>query len=225
VKAAEVKQLFEETLGKMKPGTLALTDAHPAAPLSKTETVESRKEKAQGVIMVGYRGADMFSPDRYALELIDEASSDLGSRFFIRIREQMGLAYYVGASQMQGLVPGLFLFYLGTDPQKIERVKTALLDEINRLAAEGLTQVELGRAKKKLLGQMQIANQSNDSFGYMAALDELYGLGFDHYKTLEHDVEGITVEDIRRVAAKYFQNQPYVLALVRPPRGEGTLKR
>ena len=70
--------------------------------------------------MVGYRGADMFSPDRYALELIDEASSDLGSRFFVRIREQMGLAYYVGASQMQGLVPGLFVFYLGTDPQKIE---------------------------------------------------------------------------------------------------------
>src|SRR5207249_3565006 len=120
VKAAEVKQLFEETLGEMKPGTLALTDARPAAPLSKTETVESRKDKAQGVIMVGYRGADLSSPDRYALELIDEASSDLGSRFFVRIREQMGLAYYVGASQMQGLVPGLFAFYLGTDPQKIE---------------------------------------------------------------------------------------------------------
>ena len=82
--------------------------------------------------MVGYRGADMFSPDRYALELIDEASSDLGSRFFVRIREQMGLAYYVGASQMQGLVPGLFAFYLGTDPQKIGQVKTALLDEIQQ---------------------------------------------------------------------------------------------
>src|SRR5207247_10020238 len=115
--------------------------------------VESLKEKAQGVIMVGYRGADMFSQDRYALELIDEASSDLGSRFFIRIREQMGLAYYVGASQMQGLVPGLFLFYLGTDPQKIERVKTALLDEINKLANDGLTPDELARAKKKLIGQ------------------------------------------------------------------------
>src|SRR5438874_907481 len=95
VKAAEVKQLFEKALGGMKTGALALTDAHPAAPLSKTESVESRKDKAQGIIMVGYRGADIFSPDRYALQLIDEASSDLGSRFFIRIREQMGLAYYV----------------------------------------------------------------------------------------------------------------------------------
>ena len=149
VKAAEVKQLFEKALGGMNPGALALTDARPAAPLSKTETVESRKEKAQGVIMVGYRGVDIFSPDRYALELIDEASSDLGSRFFVRIREQMGLAYYVGASQMQGLVPGLFAFYLGTDPQKIEKVKEALLDEIRKLANDGLTSEELARAKKK----------------------------------------------------------------------------
>jgi zinc protease len=217
VKVAEVRELFEQALGKMKPGELALTGAPQPVPLASTITVESLKEKAQGVLMVGYRGADMFSPDRYALELIDEASSDLGSRFFVRIREEMGLAYYVGASQMQGLVPGLFLFYLGTDPQKIGPVRAALLEEIGKLAAEGLTVEELARAKKKMIGQQQIANQSNDSFGYMAALDELYGLGFDHYKALEHDVEGITVKEVQRVAAKYFQNQPYVLALVRPP--------
>jgi zinc protease len=221
VKAEEVRELFETTLGKMKPGELALTAAPQPTPLTTTVTVESLKEKAQGVLMVGFRGADMFSADRYALELIDEASSDIGSRFFVRIREEMGLAYFVGASQMQGLVPGLFLFYLGTDPQKIEPVKAALLEEIGKLATEGLSDVELARAKKKLIGQQQISNQSNDSFGYMAALDELYGLGFDHYKALERDVEAVTVEDVRRVAAKYFLNQPYVLALVRPPEKGG----
>ena len=225
VKATEVKQLFEHALGAMKPGALALTDAHPAAPLSKTEAVESRKEKTQSVIMVGYRGADVFSPDRHALELIDEASSDIGSRFFIRIREQMGLAYYVGASQMPGLVPGLFAFYLGTDPQKVEPVKTALLDEIRKLASDGLTNDELTRAKKKLIGQQQIANQSNDSFGYQCALDELYGLGFDHYKSLERDVEAVTLDDTKRVAAKYFRDQPYVLATVRPPDGSAAAKK
>jgi zinc protease len=209
--------LFERALGAMKPGSLALTNARPPAPITKTEIVESNKEKAQGVIMVGYRGVDMFDKDRYALELIDEASSDLGSRFFIRIREQMGLAYYVGASQMQGLVPGLFAFYLGTDPQKIEPVKTALLEEIRKLASEGLTQEEVTRAKKKLIGQHQIAMQSNDSFGYQCALDELYGLGFDYYKKLEQDVEAVSMDEIKRVASKYFHDQPYVLATVRPP--------
>jgi len=66
--------------------------------------------------------------------LIDEASSDLGVAFLYSHSRANGSAYYVGASQMQGLVPGLF-HLLGTDPQKIEPVKhRPLLDEIHKLA-------------------------------------------------------------------------------------------
>jgi zinc protease len=126
---------------------------------------------------------------------------------------------------MQGLVPGLFAFYLGTDPQKIEKVKAELLDEIHKLANEGLTPDELMRAKKKLIGQQEIANQSNEAFGYHCALDELYGLGFDYYKQLEHDVDAVTLEDIKQAAAKYFRDQPYVLATVRPPEGSPAAKQ
>ncbi|MDQ6862148.1 MAG: insulinase family protein [Verrucomicrobiota bacterium] len=216
VTAEEVTQLFEQTLATMKPGELALQKAAPSAPIAKTIEVERERDKAQAVLMVGYRGADLFSKDRPVLELIDEASSDLGSRFFIRIREQMGLAYYVGSMQLQGLVPGMFAFYLGTDPQKLAAVKKELLDEIRQLAANGLTSDELERGKKKIIGQQQIANQSNDTLGYTAALDELYGLGFDHYLKLEAEVEAIRDEDVKRVAAKYFLDQPCVIATVRP---------
>ena len=96
-------------------------------------------------------------------------------------------------------------------------MKTEFLDEIQKLANEGLTAVELERAKKKLIGQQEIANQSNDAFGYHCALDELYGLGFDFYKRLEHDVNAVTLEDIKKVAANYFRDQPCVLATVQPP--------
>src|SRR5204863_6358319 len=78
VNAAEAKQVFDQALGGMKSGQLALSDAPMPPPLSGKTSVESLKDKAQGVIMVGYRGADMYSPDRSALELIDDASSDLG---------------------------------------------------------------------------------------------------------------------------------------------------
>jgi zinc protease len=217
VKAAEVKQVFEQALGKMRSGEIALAHPPQPSPFLQSKEVQSIKDKTQAVLMVGYRGVDMYSPDRYALELIDEASSDLASRFFIRIREQMGLAYYVGASQVQGLVPGLFVFYLGTDPAKLPPVKAALLDEINKLATNGLTEEELNRAKKKLIGQQQIGNQSNDAFGYMTALDELYGLGYNHYKEVEAKINAVSMADVRRVAASYFQNKPFVLATVRPP--------
>ncbi|PYJ41859.1 MAG: hypothetical protein DME86_07070, partial [Verrucomicrobia bacterium] len=217
VKAADVKELFEQKLGAMLPGELALMDAPTTPRLAKSKTVQAERDKAQAVLMLGYRGADVSDPDRYVLQLIDEASSDMGSRLFIRIREQMGLAYFVGAGQMQGLVPGLFAFYLGTDPEKLEEVTAAFLDEVRELSANGLTRGELARAKKKLIGQQQIANQSNDTFAYVSALDEIYGLGFDRYKELEAKVNAVTSADIKRVASKYFGAQPHVLAIVRPP--------
>lgn len=217
VKTEQVIELFEQKLAALPAGQLALERLPSAPHLTEIRVVEAEREKAQAVLVAGFRGTDVFDPDRYALELIDEASSDLASRFFIRIREQMGLAYYVGASQIQTLAGGFFVFYLGTDPEKIESVKSAFLHEIRKLSTEGLSATELTRAKKKLLGQQQIQNQSNDVFAYTTALDELYGLGFNHYRDLETKVNGVSLDDIKRVAAKYLAKQPYVLAIVRPP--------
>ncbi len=216
VKAAEVKALVEKALGTLPAGELALAKPPQPAPLTGNRTVEEHKEKSQAIVMVGFRGADLHSPDRYALELIDEASSDLGSRFFIRIREKLGLAYFVGSSQVTGLTPGPFVFYLGTSPEKVEAVKAEFLDEIGQLASEGLTPEELSRAKEKMLGQQDLRNQSNDAFAYASALDELYGLGFDDYRHLRERIEALTLDDVKAVAQKYFHGAPSVLAIVRP---------
>ncbi len=150
----------------------------------------------------------MDGADRHALELIDEASSDLGSRFFIRIREELGLAYFVGSSQMVGLARGLFTFYVGTDPRKVELVRAAFAEEIASLAANGLTEMELTRAKKKLLGKQAIAYQSNASLAYTAALDELYGLGFLHYQEMASTLEKITPRRSARGGPPIFPGPP-----------------
>ena len=202
----------------MPAGEPALADLPVPAPLTEALEVEEEMDKTQAILMVGYLGADIYSPDRAALELIDEASSDLGSRFFVRIREQMGLAYFVGSSNMLGLVRSPFVFYLGTDPLKLTAVQAELMAEIHQLASEGLSAVELARAKEKLLGQQEIRHQSNDSFAFASALDELYGLGFDHYKELRPTVEAVTLEQVRAVAQKYFLHQPPLTVIVRPPR-------
>lgn len=216
VKAGEIRAQVEAAFAALPAGELQLASQPVAAPLAGSVTAERFEEKEQAVLMVGYRAAAIDSEDRCALELIDEASSDLGSRFFVRIREELGLAYFVGSSQLLGLAPGMFAFYLGTDPLKIDLVRAALTAEIAHLATEGLTEVELRRARKKLLGKQAIAHQSNASLAYASALDELYGLGFRYHEELAAQVEKITHAEVRAVARKYFDGQPSVTALVRP---------
>jgi len=216
VKAAEVKALVERLFAKMPAGEEGLTKPQEPAPLPESKTVEEHRNKAQAILMVAYRGSDMFSADRPALELIDEACSDLGSRFFIRIREKMGLAYFVGSSQLLGLVPGPFAFYLGTSPQKLEAVEAELLDEIGQLAKDGLTPAELARAKEKAIGQQDIRNQSEDALAYSCALDELYGVGYNYYQSERAQLEAVTLEQAKAVGQKYFLDKPRVIAIVAP---------
>ena len=111
----------------------------------------------------------MYDADRYALELIQESCSDLGSRLFLRIREKLGLAYYVGAQNFIGLAPGYFAFYTGTEPAKAAQVETELLKEAELLRTEGLTAEELKRAKAKIIGQKKIARQE------LGGLAQLHG--------------------------------------------------
>jgi zinc protease len=221
VNAEEIKALAESLFGAMPSGAEALTSPPAPPSLTESKTVEEHRNKAQAVLMVAYRGADLFSSDRAALELIDEACSDLGSRFFVRIREKMGLAYFVGTTQMLGLVPGPFLFYLGTAPAKLEAVRAELLDEIDQLAREGLTEVELARAKEKAIGQQAIRNQSEEALAYSCALDELYGIGYNYYTTERARFEAITLEQAKQVCRKYFLEQPRVVAIVAPETPSG----
>ncbi len=215
VKASEVVAFVEEHFGALHAGGPALESlSQPPFPTSAIDTTE-RKQKAQAVLMVGFPGADMFSPDRGALDLIDEACSDLGSRLFNRIREEMGLAYFVGSSNLLGLVRGAFTFYLGTDPAKLDEVRAALTEEIAKLADHGLADDEIARAKEKLLGAQDIRNQSNDALAFGCALDELYGLGHDHYQSLRARISSITADEIRDVAARYFR-QPAITAIAMP---------
>jgi zinc protease len=215
LRAEEVRSLVEELLATLPAGETALTTVPEPPALAAPCEVETLKDKEQAVLMVGFPGTDMFSADNAALEIIDEACSDLGSRLFLRIREEMGLAYFVGSSQMSGLARGSFTFYLGTAPEKLAEVKTALLDEIAKLAGDGLTPEELARSKEKSIGQQEIRNQSNGAFAFQAALHELYGLGYNYHLQQRREIEALTVDQVRTAARKYF-SQPSITAIVRP---------
>lgn len=216
VKADEVRAAVEKAFAAMPSGEPAIVNPPEPRPLSVSAEFTEVRPKQQAVLMAGYHTIPLEHPDRAALDLIDEACSDLGSRLFLRIREEMGLAYFVGSSQLLGLAKGAFTFYLGTDPAKLTEVKAALHEEITKLAADGLTAEELTRAKAKIIGQQDIRNQSNDALAFSCALDELYGLGFNHQDQWRKEVEAVTVEDIRRVARTYFADQPGLTAIVRP---------
>ncbi len=188
----------------------------PPPPLVSRRHICETREKKQAVVVIGFPGVTLHHPDRYPLELLQEALSDLGSRLFKRIREDLGLAYYVGAQNFLGTQPGYFAFYAGTAPDKVEQVVLELLEEAHSLCREGLTEAELKRAKAKQIGQRKIARQDLGGYAMTTALDELYGLGFANCDSEDAHYESVTLVQTRTVAQRYLNPEACVVAVVKP---------
>lgn len=180
----------------------------------QTDTLSTRKKQA--IVQIGYPGVDVQSPDRAALDIVDEALSDLASRLFIRIREKQSLAYFVGSGQLVGYDPGYFLFYAGTEASKADKVRSELLDEIRLMTTNGLEAKEIERARAKLLGQKLIQDQAAGTIAYKGALNELYGLGLDYDNAYIDRVRSITLPEINAVVRSYFSKPNFVCVIVQP---------
>jgi zinc protease len=210
------KAAVERALGKLPSGEKALAKLPESKPLREIKHVTDLRDKKQAVLIIGFPGSTVFNDDRYALELLQEACSDLGSRLFLRIRENLGLAYYVGAQNFLGLAPGYFAFYVGTMPEKVDLVQKEMLREAELLCLEGLTAEELKRAKAKIIGQKKIARQDLGGLALSTALDELYGLGFAHSENDDARYEAVTLEEIKAAARKYLTPDAMAISVVRP---------
>jgi zinc protease len=215
VKTGEVRTAVEKAFGAWKPTAIPTLDLGLRT-LDSVKRVTETRDKKQAVLVIGFRGTTIRDAERYPLELLQEACSDLGSRLFMRIREKLGLAYYVGAQNVLGLAPGYFAFYAGTTPEKAGLVEAELLSEAELLRGEGLTAEELKRAKAKVIGQRKIARQDLGSFAMTTALDELYGLGYAHTDTEDALYEAVTLEQVKAIARKYLKPDALVIAVVKP---------
>jgi zinc protease len=222
VKAGDVRKAVEQAfanwkqVGRVTPCAPSNVSQGTASPTNSIKRVEETRDKKQAVLVIGFIGTTMDSEDRYALDVLQECCSDLGSRLFLRIREQLGLAYYVGAQNLAGLVPGYFAFYTGTEPAKAAQVETELLKEAELLRTEGLTAEELQRAKAKIIGQKKIARQDLGSLAQLTALDELYGLGWQRAELDDAKYEAVTLEQTKAVAQKYLKPDSFVVSIVKP---------
>lgn len=194
------------------PAAMALPPPEPRATAVRRK--HKAVEKQQAHVVLGFQGVALTDPDRYPLKVLDAVLSRQGGRLFYELREQRALAYSVTAFGVEGIAPGVFGVYVGTDPNKVDEAVTAVRAELGRARDELVSPAELEQAKKYITGSYEISLQSNSSQAEEMAFNELYGLGYDNgrrYLTAVHDV---TAQDLQRVARTYFDENAYTLVTV-----------
>ena len=131
------------------------------------------------------------------------ASGRRSGRMFDKIRDELGKAYSLGSQYIPGLDTGLTYFYVNTTDDNTDKVKDILMKQIEALKQD-VPDVELANAKAYLKGSYDRGHENNYALSYACVLDELYGLGFNHYKSYSQEIDKITPADIKRIAATYL---------------------
>ena len=170
--------------------------------LDKNIEKEAPVNKDQSLILIGFRGIDIYDKDRYAVEILTNILSSPSGVLFNGIREEKGLTYAVGAFNVLGIDPGYIAIYALTSRENIEKVKSGLFRELDLLARNGAKKEGIERSKNYLKAMRRVEAQTNSGFIFSAAMDELYGLGYDNYKNFDKNIDSVTIEDVKRAAKR-----------------------
>jgi len=181
-----------------------------------TKREEAVREKEQVHIAFGFMGATLHDQDRFALEVLEAALAGQGGRFFTQLRDKEGLAYVTAFFVRSDLDPGYLGVYLATSPPKAEQAIDGIEGILRTVREKGISQEELERAKTYLIGNYEIDLQSPLSVAATMAFDERYGLGGDFYLRYPRAIEGVTREEVLRVARKYIDLDSYAVVIIRP---------
>ena len=149
----------------------------PQPPRSPSIDVEIIKDKAQAVLMIGFLGTDIFQPGPRRARTHRRSVQRPRLPPVPAHPREMGLAYFVGSSHMPGLARGHSFLPRHRSGQTRRRQSRAPRRNPQARRRTASPPRNSPARRKSSSAQLDIRNQSNDSFAFSCALDELYGLG------------------------------------------------
>ena len=210
----EEKELFAE-LPKGKVGIKPVAQ-RKVSPKGELHVLKTKNVQA-GVIVAapGMKVTDI--DDRIAITVLDTIISGyrLPSGWLHTELRGKQLVYVVHAYNLAGLLPGAFVAYAGCQPEKASEVVTIIKKNLDKAAGYTPTQQEIDRAVNIILTADALDAQSMSELAMAAAMDELYGMGYDFRKKAEKLYRKVTPADVQRVAKKYL-GKGYVVIVTTP---------
>jgi len=194
----------------------AYRQTEPPAPVREPSAIVRDKDTEQAHLVLGCPGLTRLDERRFAVGVLNNClGGGMSSRLFQEIREKRGLAYSVYSYTSQYADAGIFAVYAGCAPGKVDEVLSLIRAELARVAADGLTEVEVVRGKGMMKGSLVLGLEDTGSRMSRLGKGELLYNDLMTVDDLLARVDAVTVDDVRAVAADLL-TRPMSLALVGP---------
>jgi predicted Zn-dependent peptidase len=149
----------------------------------------------------------------------------LSSRLFKKIRDELGLAYYVGSENWEFLDTGLWFARAGVDTKRVQSAVRAILAEFKRLAVEEIDGRELRKGKEYLKGKTMLSVETSDELGSWYGFRELLKDELISPQEYNQRIEALSSSDLKKVAQDLLRNDRLNLGIVGPFEDKGEFGR
>ena len=176
----------------------------------RVEETDTRIKQAK--MFIGYTAPAASSPEYPAIKVLNELlGGRMSSRYFEEIRKNLGYAYSVHSAYPSRVCSSRFFVSVGLDYKNVDHA-IEKIDEINRNLPDTLTDAEVEKAKKSLLGSALMDTQTNAAVAWNAAFFELLGLGADYYDKYVNTLKHIGRKELAK-ASEIFKKSKVVYIL------------
>jgi zinc protease len=120
------------------------------------------------------------------------------------VREEQGMAYYTYSTFEASFGPGPFLVRAGVHPDNVDVAVESILNELQRMREERVTERELDDATSALVRSLPRALESNEGLGTTLHTIEQYDLGLDYLERYPRLISAIGVDDVLAAARDHI---------------------
>ena len=222
IDSKRVIQSVEQRFGHLKRGKHVRPNLkEETSNLAQERRVEKMNDKSSAALFVGFNGMTLYDTDRPALDVIDAILSGIGYpsgwlHEALRGGDQ-SLVYYVHAYPHNGIDGGYFGVITQTTMANYQEVLGIISEMVKKIQEEPVTDEELDVAKKMVITMHDLGLETNASQAYSAAVSEALGLGYEWDQRYRDLIQGVTGEDVQRVARRIFEHRLIATTIPRNP--------
>ncbi|MGC6506673.1 MAG: M16 family metallopeptidase [Coraliomargaritaceae bacterium] len=193
-------------------------DLAPARTLFPSEGSASIEpmNREQALVLMGFPDSGVRNDSRICGEVLNEVCSGMSSRLFERVREEQGLAYYVGSTRVIGLEEGMFTLYAGTHTEAVDAVIKEMRDEVSRIAAGSVPEEELARCRTRLKAARLMNRQTIGARAMQAGMSLAYGIPIEKDSEYASKVDAVDSEALAAFVCSHLDLEKRQQLIVRP---------
>ncbi|MBU1246435.1 insulinase family protein [Patescibacteria group bacterium] len=184
------------------------------------------KQTDQTHILLGARTFGLQSKYKATLSVLAGIlGQGMSSRLFQKIRDEMGVGYYVSAANELFTDHGFFAVATGVNNKKVFEVVEVILAELHKTTKELVDEKELKKVKDYLTGNLMLGLESSDAIAGYYGGQEILKKEIIEPATLIKEIQDVTANKVRAIARKIFKNDRLNLALIGPFKDKKPFKK